>query len=427
MLRSPLILLTVAVSFLGFPTLSAQVTGTQQIIGQTDDAAIKTITTAVPFLLIGPDTRSGAMGDAGVAISPDANSIHWNAAKLAFAEKDMELSLSYSPWLRNLVRDMNLAYLSGFKKLGDNQAVGGSLRFFSLGSIQFTDQFGTNTLLFEPTEFALDGAYSIKLSERFAGGMAARFIYSNLTGGVSNSGGESRPGTAFAVDLSGYYTNDDIRLGEYDAILSAGFNISNIGSKMSYTSAAQRDFIPMNLRVGPALTLELDDFNTLTFTTDFNKLLVPSIPVYLEDSTGVVTDANGELVVASGRNPNVGVASGIFGSFSDAPGNVTQFADGTVEVEPGSVFREELREINIATGLEYWYADQFALRAGYFYEHPTKGARQYFTLGAGVKYNVFSFDFSYLIAAQQRNPLANTLRFTLKLNFAEAKAASEDN
>ncbi len=257
--------------------------------------------------------------------------------------------------------------------------------------------------------------------------MAARFIYSNLTGGVSNNGGESRPGTGFAVDLSGYYTNDDIRLGEYDAILSAGFNISNIGSKMSYTSAAQRDFIPMNLRVGPALTLELDDFNTLTFTTDFNKLLVPSIPVYLEDSTGVVTDANGEFVVASGRNPNVGIASGIFGSFSDAPGNVTQFADGTVEVEPGSVFREELREINIATGLEYWYADQFALRAGYFYEHPTKGARQYFTLGAGVKYNVFSFDFSYLIAAQQRNPLANTLRFTLKLNFAEAKAASEDN
>lgn len=391
---------------------------TQQIIGQSDDETLKTITTAVPFLIIAPDTRSGAMGEAGVSISPDANAIHWNPAKLAFAETDFEMSLSYSPWLRKLVRDMNLAYLSGYKKLDDNQAVGASLRFFSLGSIQFTDEQGTSIRNFEPTEFAIDGAYSIKLSEKFSGGMAARFIYSNLTGGVAtSSAAESKPGTAFSVDVSGYYVNDDVRLGDFDAVLSAGFNISNIGSKMSYSSAAERDFIPINLRLGPTLKLLLDDYNSLAFTVDANKLMVPSTPIYLEDENGLVTDGSGNFVIASGSDPNVGVASGMFGSFSDAPGNVTNFADGTVEVEKGSILKEELREINIAAGFEYWYADQFALRGGYFYEHPTKGNRKFFTLGAGVKYNVFSFDFSYLIAAQQNNPLANTLRFTLRLNM----------
>lgn len=396
------------------PEFSAQ---SPIIIGQSDDADLNTITTAVPFLIIAPDTRSGGMGEAGVSISPDANAIHWNPAKLAFAESDFEVSLSYSPWLRKLVKDMNLAYLSGYKKLNDNQAIGASLRFFSLGSIQFTDNTGNDLILFEPTEFAIDGAYSIKLSERLAGGMAARFIYSNLTGGVpTQSGASSSAGTAFAVDVSAYYENDDVRLGNFDAVVSAGINISNIGSKISYTSAAERDFIPINLRLGPSLKLLLDDYNSLTFTIDANKLLVPSTAVYFNE-----LDANGNLVVASGRDSDVGVASGIFGSFSDAPGNVTLFDDGSVEVEKGSVTREELREINLATGFEYWYADQFALRGGYFYEHPTKGARKFYTLGAGVKYNVFSFDFSYLIAAQNTNPLANTLRFTLRLNMDGAK------
>lgn len=398
----------------------------QQIIGQSTDEDLNTITTAVPFLIISPDTRSGGMGEAGVAISPDANAIHWNPSKLAFAESDFEMSLSYSPWLRRLVKDMNLAYLSGYKKLDKNQAVGASLRFFSLGSIQFTDEQGNDIRLFEPTEFAIDGAYAIKLSERISGGMAARFIYSNLTGGViTQSGGESRPGTAFAVDVSAYYQNDDVRLGDMDAVVSAGLNISNIGSKMAYTTAAERDFIPINLRLGPALKLLLDDYNSLTFTVDANKLLVPTNPVYLTDASGnFVTDANGNLEVASGRDPNVGVASGIFGSFGDAPGNVTIYDDQTVEVESGSITREELREINYAAGFEYWYADQFALRGGYFYEHPTKGARKFFTLGAGVKYNVFAFDFSYLIAAQNQNPLANTLRFTLRLNMDGAERAT---
>ena len=404
------------------PDLNAQ---SGAIIGLSTDEDLNTITTEVPFLIIAPDTRSGGMGEAGVSISPDANAIHWNPSKLAFAESDFEVSLSYSPWLRNLVKDMNLAYLSGYKKLDDNQAVGASLRFFSLGSIQFTDEQGNDIRLFEPTEFAIDGAYSIKLSQRFAGGMAARFIYSNLTGGViTQSGGESRPGTAFAVDVSAYYENDDVRIGDFDAVVSAGMNISNIGSKMSYTSAAERDFIPINLRLGPSLKLLLDDYNSLTFTVDANKLLVPTTPVYLEDENGLVTDPNGNFVVASGRDPNVGVASGMFGSFTDAPGNVTIFENGDVDVEKGSVTKEELREINLATGFEYWYADQFALRGGYFYEHPTKGARKFYTLGAGVKYNVFSFDFSYLIAAQNQNPLANTLRFTLRLNMDGATKPS---
>ena len=391
----------------------------QRIIGQSTDEDLNTITTAVPFLIIAPDTRSGGMGEAGVSISPDANAMHWNPSKLAFAEEDFEISVSYSPWLRRRVRDMNLAYLSAYKKLDDNQAVGASLRFFSLGSITFTDEIGSEIRNFEPTEFAFDGAYSIKLSERFSGGIAARFIYSNLTGGiVTQGGGEAKPGTAFAVDVSGYWTNDDVRIGDYDAIVSAGFNISNIGSKMSYTTAAQRDFIPINLRFGPSLTLKLDDYNSLTFTTDFNKLMVPTNPVFLVDSTGIpVDDGNGGFVIASGRDPNVGVAAGMFGSFSDAPGNVTIFEDGSVDVESGSVLKEELREVNIAAGLEYWYADQFALRGGYFYEHPTKGARQFFTLGAGLRFNVFSIDASYLIATINTNPLANTLRVTMRINL----------
>ena len=379
-------------------TSFAQTGTVTDITGQEND--LRTITTAVPFLIIGPDTRSGGMGEAGVAISPDANSIHWNPAKLAFAENEMEVSLSYSPWLRQIVKDMNLAYLSGYKKLDDNQAVGASLRYFSLGSIQFTDIQGNDLLSFEPSEFAIDGVYSIRLSDKFSGGMSARFIYSNLTGSITtNSGANSKPGTAFAVDVSAYYQNDQIRLGDFDAVLAAGLNISNIGSRIAYTDAAERDFIPINMRIGPALTLLLDDYNSLTFTVDANKLLVPSVPLY--------NDSN---EVAAGRDPNVGVASGIFGSFGDAPGFAVlnddgtprTDADGNFEIESGSVLKEEMREINYAAGFEYWYSNQFALRGGYFYEHPTKGDRKFFTLGAGVKYQIFSFDFSYLIAARQR-------------------------
>lgn len=373
---------------------------------------LNTLTTAVPFLMIAPDSRSGGIGDAGVALSADASSIHWNPAKMAFAKNEFEMSMSYSPWLRKLVNDMNLAYLSGYKKLNKNQAVGGALRFFSLGEITFTDESGTAVRNFKPAEFSLDVAFSQRLSERFAGGIAARFVNSNLTGGTPALGADTKPGRSAAVDVSLFYTNDDVELGSKDAILNFGMNISNIGVKMSYTETAERDFIPANLRLGTALTLLLDEYNQLTFTLDANKLLVPTPPVYSQE--------DGSEIV-SGYDPNVGVATAIVQSFYDAPGIVTFDENNNPSVEAGSILREELREINLGGGMEYVYDNQFAFRTGYFYEHYTKGNRQFITLGAGLKYTTFAIDLSYLISTTQQNPLANTLRFSLRLEFENLK------
>lgn len=400
-----------------------------QLTNQTDraqDIQLNTITTAVPFLMIAPDSRSGGIGDAGVALSPDANSVHWNAAKLAFVQdkrfgqKEFEMSLSYSPWLRNLVSDMNLAYLSGYRTLSDRQTIGGSLRFFSLGNITFTDETGTAIRDFKPAELAVDVAFAQKLTERFSGGITGRFVNSNLTGSTSIQGAQSKPGRSVAVDVSLFYSNDDVELGNTDAIWNWGLTISNIGSKMSYTETANRDFIPTNMRLGTALTLELDDYNELTFTLDANKLLVPTPPEYNPDNEGEI---------ASGKDPDVGVATAILQSFSDAPGIVTYDDSGNPMVESGSIFREELREINLGGGLEYWYDKQFAFRTGYFYEHYSKGFRQFITLGAGLKYTVFGIDLSYLISTTQQNPLANTLRFTLRFEFDKAsmRASSSNN
>lgn len=382
---------------------------------------LRAITTAVPFLMIGADSRSGAMGDVGAALSPDANSQHWNASKLAFSEEEMSISLSYSPWLRQLVDDMNLAYLSWFMKLNKTSAIGASLRYFTLGDITFTDQTGQVIRPFRPAEFALDVSYSLQLSKRWSGGITARWINSNLTGGVNVGGANSNAANAFAVDLSGFYQNDDIQLGDKDGTLAFGMVISNIGNKVSYTNTAQRDFLPINLRLGTALTVELDSYNKLTFAYDANKLLVPSPPVF---------DQNRATIIA-GRDPNVGVAAGMFGSFTDAPGRIIRDEvgnpvlrpDGTAEVESGSVLQEELREISHSMGVEYWYADQFAVRGGFFFEHPTKGNRKFFTIGTGFRYQVFGLDLSYLIPTTQRNPLANTLRFSLTWNFDQAGGA----
>lgn len=385
----------------GFGQLTSQVERAQQV-------QLNTITTAVPFLMIAPDSRSGGLGDAGVALSADAASIHWNPAKMAFAENEFELNLSYSPWLRALVDDMNLAFVSGYRKLNDQQAVGAAIRFFSLGSITFTDETGNAIRDFRPAEFSLDVAFSQKLSRRFSGGIGARFINSNLTGNMNILGADSRPGRSVAVDVGLFYTNDKVKLGDKDAILNLGMNISNIGAKMSYTETAQRDFLPANLRLGTALTMVLDDYNSLTFALDANKLLVPTPPVYDDSQNGVIV---------SGFDPNVGVATAMVQSFFDAPGNVIRQTDGTYTVESGSRLSEEFREVNLGGGLEYWYDKQFAFRAGYFYEHFTKGNRQFITLGAGLKYTVFAIDLSYLISTTQQNPLANTLRFTLRLEF----------
>lgn len=380
---------------------------TNQITG-----GINTITTAVPFLLITPDSRAGGMGDAGVATTPDANSIHWNASKLAFIDKKMGFAVSYTPWLRTLVPDINLAYLSGYYKPNKDQVFAGSLRYFSLGDITFTDIVGNTIGQFRPNEFAVDAAYARKLSKNFSGGMAVRYIYSNLTNGVSVLGAETHAGKSAAVDISGTYRKDDLKLGEKKSILSIGLNISNIGAKISYSSSAKRDFLPINLRLGTALTLNIDDYNSIAFAFDVNKLLVPTPPQYKRDSAGAnLYDAAGNLVILAGKDPNRSVPAGIFGSFNDAPGG----------------FSEEMREINYSTGIEYWYDKQFAVRVGYFYEAPTKGNRQFFTLGAGVKYNVFGLDFAYLIPTQQRNPLENTLRFTLFFDFDAFKSQNDDS
>lgn len=366
--------------------LCAQVveTGTQ-----TNGSEANNIITAVPFLLIIPDARSGSMGDAGVAVQPDANAMGINPSKLAFLDKKYGFSVSYSPWLKSLVPDISLTYLSGFYKPDEKTTIGGSLRYFNLGEIQLTDVNQQDLGVYSPNELAFDLTYARQMSESFSLGTSLRYIYSNLTSGQFSSGQQTNAGTALAVDVSGYLKKPTIFLGT-DAIVSAGINISNIGTKVSYSDDGPAYFLPTNLKIGGASTFLFDDYNQFTFALDLNKLLVPTQPVY---------DANGKII--AGKDPDRSVPAGIFGSFNDAPGG----------------FSEEIKEINIAAGMEYWYNQQFAFRAGYFYESPKKGNRRYFTLGAGLKYNVFNIDIAYLLANTQKSPLANTLRFTMLFNF----------
>ena len=386
----------------------------QNISGNQLGPDLNTITTAVPFLLISPDSRSGAMGDVGVAISPDANAIHWNPAKLVFIDpiKDVGFSMSYSPWLRALVNDINLAYLAGYKRLDRFSTIGASLRYFSLGNITFTDNFGTTIRDFKPNEFAFDVVYSRKLSDNLSAGLAARYIYSNLTGGTSVGGADTKPGQSAAADLSLYYISNPFNIADKKSTLAFGANISNIGAKMAYTENAERDFIPTNLRLGSTISTELDEFNQFSFSFDINKLLVPTNPYYNPNDGSIV----------SGRDPNVGVATGIFGSFSDAPGNVLLDNNNNYYVESGSKFNEELNELNLSLGAEFLYSELFALRAGYFHEHPTKGNRRFISFGAGIKYKVLELDLSYILALTQQSPLANTIRFSIKLNMGGSES-----
>lgn len=379
----------------------AQVSGSKYNL----DGRKNTITTAVPFLMITPEARGGGMGDVGAATPNDPYAMFWNLAKLPFNERQGSLGLSYTPWLRSLVPDISLSYLSGYGKINQRSAVAASLRYFSLGQIQFTDMYGNTTGNYTPNEFAVDLGYASKLSDHFSLGIGFRFIYSNLAGAFNQSQTPVQGGTSYAGDISTYYTNKTkIKLEgkRYTLNYGIGGAITNIGSKISYTSKQFENFIPVNMKVGGYTQIEIDKYNTIGIALDFNKLLVPSNPVYARDSNGIVmTDNNGKPIISEGQDPDVPLIQGMLQSFSDAPGG----------------FREELQEINVSTGLEYWYDKQFALRTGFFYESPNKGNRKYITFGAGFRFNVFGIDLSYLVPIEQRNPLERTLRFSLLFDF----------
>lgn len=364
---------------------------------------LNTITTAVPFLLIAPDSRAGAMGDVGCATSADINSQSYNPAKYVFNDNIFGISVSYSPWLRKLVSDINLAYLSTYWKITDMDAIALSLRYFSLGDIQFTDEYGEDMGRQRPNEFAIDFTYSRKLIDQLSIAITPRFIYSNLTARQFAGGEETKPGLAGAADLSLFYEQDFSVKGLYNSTLRAGLNISNMGNKISYSSGSlRRDFLPTNLKLGIGYELAIDEYNVLALTAEINKLLVPTPPVYLLDSSGrPMRGEDNEPVIKSGRDPDVSVPQGIFQSFVDAPGG----------------FKEEMQEYAWALALEYGYRDLFFVRTGFFHESKYKGNRQFFTIGAGVKYNIFNIDVSYLFSLSQHHPLANTLRFTLSFDF----------
>lgn len=365
---------------------------------------VNTLITAVPFLRIIPDARAGALGDAGIATSADANSMHFNASKLVTAEQDMALSVTYTPWLKALgLQDVYMAYLSGYKKFGDLQAIGVSLRYFSLGEINFTDNQGTSLGTGNPNEFEISLAYSRKLSEKLSVAVAPKFIYSNLAAGQLVNNVEIKPGIAGGADFSLTFQTP-IKFTANESNLRIGAAVSNLGTKISYTNSINKDFIPANLGIGAAWEFSFDEFNSLTVTTDINKLLVPT--PCLNENAGMpnlpnTCDESGEPGIPDYREQSM--FSGVLGSFGDAPGG----------------FSEEIRELSYSLGLEYWYDKQFAVRAGYYTEHSSKGNRKFFTVGLGLKYNVFGLNFSYLVpTTNQRNPLDNTLRFSLLFDFA---------
>ena len=356
---------------------------------------INVVTTAVPFLRISPDARAAGMGDLGIAISPDANASFWNLAKVPYNTTKGGISLSYTPWLKDILSDVYLASVAGFYKFDDQQAISGSLRYFSLGNIQFTDNLGNDLNTFRPREFGVDVGYSRKLSEKSGIGVGLKYIYSNLAQGPA-AGNNYKAASAVAGDLA-YYYNGHNDLGQGWAF---GAVLSNLGSKISYTdNADQKDYIPANLGLGTTYSRVFNAANSLTFGVDVNKLLVPTPPA----------DPATPQQLEEYRSKSV--ISSWFSSFGDAPGG----------------FSEEIKEFQLSIGAEYWYNNQFALRTGYFYEDKTKGNRRYFTMGVGIKYQSFGLDFSYLLpsgSGVDRNPLSNTLRFSLHFAFDGSGAST---
>ena len=404
-------------------TVYAQPTGGNGVTDE--DLQLNTITTALPFMSITPDSRAGGMGDAGTALSPSSSSVYWNTSILCFSEQTSEVSLSYTPWLRQLTNDIHLSYLSGYYQINESHTIGGALRYFSLGEITFTDASGNVIRDDKPSEFEITGAYAFRLSNRLSLGINGKFAYSNLTGGLTVGGVNTKPGVVGAADLSFSYYNDNAKIGNLDGVYTFATTINNIGNKVAYSELATRDFIPMNLKIGNSFLANFDAYNKVTFSLDLQKLLVPTPPSYYFDGE--------DYIMTSGMNPDVGVINGMIQSFYDAPGNVVvdddevpiADANGNYEVVKGTRFKEELSEINIAFGTEWWYNDVFAVRGGVFFESKNKGNRQFMNLGASLKYNMFAIDFSYLASLNGRqSPLANTLRFTVRL-FLDQAGASE--
>ena len=349
------------------------------------------ITTAAPFLLIAPDARSGGLGDLGAATSADAFSQHWNPSKLAFAPSEFSVGIFYTPWLKELTNDVFLGGVTFSNRISDRSAWGASLKYFNLGQIDLTDDIGQPAGTEMLNEFSLDGSYSIKLSESYSMGVALRYIRSDL--GIESANSSINPVNTFTVDISGYFQSDEENYGDFNGIWRGGFNISNIGPKVSYSNDGEENFMPTNLKLGGGFDFILDNYNKITLNAEINKLLVPTPSVSVYDD---------------GEPPyfqkDVGFFSGMFTSFADAPGG----------------FEEEMQEITWALGAEYMYDDSFGLRAGYFHESDMKGARQFFTIGAGFKFKSARIDMSYLFNASDiNNPLENTLRFALAFDFGE--------
>ena len=361
------------------------------------------------------------MGDIGAASEPDINSQYWNAAKYPFMDSRSGIALSYTPWLSALVSNVGLINLAGFYKIDNYQVVSASFRIVSADHIIFTNHSGTPSGILVPREFAVDAGYSRKLSAYFSGGIVLRFIYSDLTGGKSPGGGESKAAMAMAGDLGICYRKPLLRLANINGILGLGAQVSNIGNKVSYTADQEKAFLPINLRLGGAFTIKAGKRHSISLMSDLNKLLVPTPPIWLTTPTGApALTPQGNPIIQYGKDPFVSTPVGIFQSFWDAPGVLQE--DGT-----RSRLQEELNEIAIGVGLEYWYKGIFAFRWGYFHEHESKGSREYFTIGAGVNYKIFTLDGSYLIPTNPRHPLADTYRLTVSLAFGRISETTHLN
>lgn len=356
------------------------------------------ISTAMPIIMVSPDAAAAGMGDVGVASKPDANSQHWNNAKLAFVEDKGGFSMTYTPWLRKLgVGDMNLLYLGGYYSINNRSTIGGSVTYYSVGEVEFRGEEGNDLGTYKPNEFSVDLSYSMKLTDQIALGASGRYLRSDLTQGQDVGTTSTRAGNAIAADIGVYYQNKLNVTPSMPGELALGFFISNLGSKISYSDDDnEKDFLPANMRLGGRYTLNIDEYNQFSFLMDLNKLLVPTPPIY--DEEGNITAGKND------RAEDISVMQGVFQSFYDAPNG----------------FKEEMQEIQISAGAEYWYNQLFAVRAGYFFEHKNKGGRQYITFGGGIRYNMFTFDLSYLLAlSKTQNPLANTVRISLGMNFGK--------